>query len=342
MQLRTSQTICFFDEMFRKKFAFKEYTSLEEPTLFFGVYSNNDAKAIKKHTGVKMVLLNGTDSTYEHTINLLKEDKAITVIAGSKWVAEDLRKAGIEHTQISFFLDDLYAWKNEPLGSSLYWYGANNSKYGKKYLREVRKAIPDLDIIILDQKQIQRGQMADIYKKCFACLRPVDHDGQSQTVAEMGLMGRLSIWNGETPFSRSYRSVEEMIELIKTLRMGSDYKLTSRRTELYFREEEKKWADLVLDKCGVKGIDCSGIFSEDEGRCASIFRIQRKADIEKIGGLGAEQFERPWFSAQMKNLGKKQLITTKASGWASKEWKGSGNKGYPEGTKFHTYDEKYS
>jgi len=96
-----------------------------------------------------------------------------------------------------------------------------------------------------------------------------------------------------------------------------------------------------MGRCGIEECDAAGIFSEDEGRCGSIFRIQRSSDIKKIGGLGTEQFERPWFSEKIKSLGKKQLITNKASGWIATEWKGTGNKGYAAGINFHTYDKKY-
>ncbi len=341
MQLVTSGAIHFFDSIFRKKFKFEKYKSNEKPTVFLGLYSNRDRDVYRKHNGIKIVYLNGTDSTYEPTINTLINHPADAVIAGSKWISDDLDAVGIKYKKISLFLDDIYNWKVEPLGKSLYWYSARNSKYGKKYLRSIQRAIPDLDIIILDQKQIPREEMVDIYKKCFAGIRPVEHDGQSHTVVEMGLMGRLSIWNGQTPFSMGYSSFDDMIDLIQHLRKGYNHKLVARRTELFLREQEAMWADLILSLCGPEEIDCTGVFNEDIGRCGSIFRIQRKKDIEKIGGLGTEQFERPWFSGKMQEIGKKQLITSKSSGWIAKEWKSGKNKGYPEKTKFHTYDEKY-
>ena len=62
-----------------------------------------------------------------------------------------------------------------------------------------------------------------------------------------------------------------------------------------------------------------------------------------MGGFGSEQFERPWFREQMMKLGKKNLITSKHSGFVVNEWKGVGNKGHEDGFKdYRTYDARYS
>ena len=46
-------------------------------------------------------------------------------------------------------------------------------------------------------------------------LRPIEHDGLSNTVSELGLMGRRVIWNGDTPNAINYTSKEEIVELVK-------------------------------------------------------------------------------------------------------------------------------
>jgi hypothetical protein len=38
-----------------------------------------------------------------------------------------------------------------------------------------------------------------IYKQCFCGLRLTRHDGLSNTVVELGLMGRRCFWNGGSP-----------------------------------------------------------------------------------------------------------------------------------------------
>ena len=340
MQLFISDKIKFFDDIFRKKYHFEKYVSQNKPTVFLGIYSQHDAKVVMRHNGIKIVFLNGSD-TYDIDRIKILDNGLTTFVAGSSWIDEDLIKANIKHENISLFFDDIYSWKIEPLGDSLYWYGANNSKYGKKYLFDVRIAFPDLNIITNDQNDSPKSEMPEIYKKCFAGIRPVEHDGFSQTVCELGLMGRTTIWNGVSPFTTPYEGLNGLIENIKRLRVGYNYKLIRRRAELFLVENEMKWTNLVLRLCGVSELDYLNIFDESYGRCGSIFRIQRKSDIEKIGGLGYSQYQRGWFGEQMKKLNKKELLVSKSSGYISGEWKNDGNKGYDSDFKnYNTQDKR--
>lgn len=347
MQLKTSKIINFFDNPFRNKFGFERYTNVNKPTVFFGIYTRSDVKSVELHNGLKIVWLAGSDASNEKVINQLKNNKAFSptiIIAESKWIRDDLDRNNIPYRSISLCMDDLYNWHPEPLGTDIYWYNAGSSKYGKQYLDTIRKEFSDINIITNDSKTCPREEMSEIYKKCFCGIRPVVHDGQSQTVAEMALMGRMSVYNGDGPFSIPYKNVDDMIAAIRYLRDGYNWKLTAKRARGFFIKNETKWADLIFELCGTDEIDVTGIFHKDEGRCASLFRIQRKSDIERIGGiLGRDQFERPWFSEQMKKLGKKQLITSKNSGYVISEYKGVGNKGYPKDFKeFQTYDKRYN
>lgn len=336
MQLRTSSSIASFDKVFRKKFGFQEYTDVNSPSLFFGVYNNSDRSAIQNHKGVKIIWFGGSDSLMIKDVSFLE---GATVVAESDWIRRDLDKLGIKHVDISLCLDDLYAWSAVSLGKSLYWYGGNSSKYGKQYLPAVRKAFPDLNIIIHDSNTVPREKMPEIYAHCFAGVRPVEHDGMSQTVCEMGLMGRMSIWNMKTPFSVPFEGCEGLLEAIKVLRGGFNPFLTSKRAREYFKEQETKFTNLILRLCNINELDATNIFDECIGKCGSIFRIQRKSDIEKIGGFGNSQFERPWFSEQMIKLGKKQFITSKNSGFIVTEWKNTDKrKGYLKEVVFNTHD----
>jgi len=345
MQLRVSKTISFFEKMLRSKFNFEAYVSVDKPTLFFGIYGHNDFRVLEGHSGVKIVWFAGTDSLMaldsfrKGQLDVNKYFKDTIVIAESKWIERDLDEMGIKYESISLFIDNIYNWRAEPHGESLYWYCANNSKYGKQYLDIIRKALPDLDIITNDQGVSPHSEMPNIYKKCFAGIRPVEHDGLSQTVGELGLMGRMTIWNGGGPMSIPYNSVEDMISSIKQLQKGYNEKVISKRTRGYFLNSEAKWTELVLRTCGFSEIDCTPTFDESEGKCGSIFRIQRTSDIEKIGGLGNSQMQRPWLSEQMKKLGKKQLLVSKLSGYSTGEWKNiDARKGFPEGVDFNTKD----
>lgn len=343
MQLKTSNSIQFFHNIFKKKFNFEEYLDVNKPTLFFGVYGHNDIKSILNHNGKRIIWFSGMDAANENTLFSLKnlQDDGKTVFIGeSKWIEEDLNKAGIKHECISLFLDNIYNWKPVPHGDKIYWYNAGNSRYGKQYLREVKRSFPDIEIITNDSKTIPREEMPKIYSQCFVGIRPVEHDGCSMSVAEMGLMGRITITNSNQPFTMPFKGSTSLIEAISELRRGYNHKLISKRSAGYFKDQETKWCNMVLSLCGIDEIDSCGIFEESVGRCGSIFRIQRKSDVEKMPYLlGTQQFERPYFSEQIQKLGKKQLITSKNSGFIVSEFKNvDKNKGYPEGINYVTRD----
>ncbi len=341
MQLRVAYSVSFFREMLKKKFNFEDYHDRHKPVLFFGLYYEKDWGEVRSHKGIKILWFAGTDSLM--TLDLFKKgivkkedfDNA-TVVAESSWIAEDLDEMGIKYERISLFIDDIYKWGPVPLGNKLFWYRATSSRYGKKYLAEVIKEFGDLDIITNDAHSIPREKMPEIYAQCFAGVRTVEHDGESMSAGELGLMGRMSIYNGDGSFCVPFNDVKSLIETIKRLRCGYNPKIVARRARGYFLTNEAKWADLVLGLCGVGELDVANIFYEDKKRSGSIFRIVRKGDIEKIGGFGQDQFERKWFCSKMQELGKKQLICSKNSGFVAKEFKNDGNKGYGDFNEYLT------
>lgn len=326
MQLKTSQSIQSFHENFKKKYNFEEYTDVNKIVLFFGVYSNHDVKLIQDHKGKKIVWLAGTDATYVDKLKKLSEIKDAIFVAESDWIKNDLDIMGIKYVPISLCMDNLYNWKPCPLGDSLYWYGAKNRRYGKHFYSIIKKYFPNLNIIVADGNTYTKEQLKGVYAQCFAGIRTTEHDGMSQTVAEMGLMGRFTIWGMKTPCSLKYKGIEDVIALIDNLRVGYNPYIVSRRCRNWFIDNERKWTELALD---MGDIDSAGIFEESKNRCGSIFRIMRKSVIDKLPNkFGDQQFERSYINEQMKKNNLKQLITSKNSGFIATEFKNDGNKGY--------------
>lgn len=334
MQLRTSKTIASFHENFKKKFNFEEYTDKARPVLFFGLYGKNDWKEIANHTGGKIIWFAGSDSSI--LLTEWKEGRTdlsflngATIVSESDWISRDLDEMGLNYKKISLLMDDLYKWKACPLGTALYWYRANTSKHGKDLCAAVRRAIPDLEIITNDLLSVPKEEMPSVYAKCFAGVRPVEHDGQSQTVAEMALMGRVSLYNGSGPFSCGFSDINSLIEHIKELRCGYNEKVVAKRSLGYFGAQEAKWTELVLSLFGFDEILAADVFEKDPKRPGSIFRIMRKKVVNSLPDkFGTDQFERPYISKMMEERGLDSLITRKKSGFFALEFKNDGNKGY--------------
>ena len=131
MQLKISNSIMFFKPIICKKYNFKEYNSILEPTLFLGIYNNHDFRVAAGHVGKKIIWFTGTDSMRIKTLNRIRDDnrfKDAIIIAESKWIKNDLDAVGIKYESISLIFDKIYSWRACPLGDSLYWYAANINK----------------------------------------------------------------------------------------------------------------------------------------------------------------------------------------------------------------------
>jgi len=114
MQLFVSPEIEMFENILRKKYNFDNGLNINKPTLFWGIYGFSDLNILRKHTGKRIVVLNGTDSTHKKILRLLRIlpcTKGVIYVAGSDWVEDDLKEAFIEHTKIKLLMSDLKIWQ---------------------------------------------------------------------------------------------------------------------------------------------------------------------------------------------------------------------------------------
>jgi hypothetical protein len=108
--------------------------------------------------------------------------------------------------------------KPKPLGDSIYMYKPESRVYNGGIYQQIKEALPEFNYIEADWGDHTREEMLEIYKKCFIGLRFTEHDGLSNTVCEMGMMGRPMINNGDVPNCISYNSVDGIINTIQSLR----------------------------------------------------------------------------------------------------------------------------
>ena len=75
-------------------------------------------------------------------------------------------------------------------------------------------------------------------------LRLIDHDGLSNTVVEMGLMGRKTVHNGSVPACLRYRNIDDIFNHIEIERrkIGSVQTEVSEATKRYVTLP-KGWLD---------------------------------------------------------------------------------------------------
>lgn len=209
----------FFREPIKKKYGLTSYTNKEEPLFMFGCYPRF-FNHVRKHKGFLLIAWAGTDGVwlhnYRHFIKHLRSRENTYHIALSKFLSDDLTKAGIEHKIIPitpFVNKDI---KPKPRGEYLYQY--SSKKHPERYNCIMAKRAMALSCIkgfTATKDKFTREELLGVYERCFMGLRLTEHDGMPNTVAELGLMGRRCIYNGGTPNAIPWKGEKDIVRSIQ-------------------------------------------------------------------------------------------------------------------------------
>jgi hypothetical protein len=233
-----------FKEGAMKRYNLVEYTNPHEPMLMIGCYNWNQLAIPINHarTGVLCVIYwCGSDALilsrqkfpYESFwAEQFRSNPNIKHIAASHWIADDLKAMGIPYYELPVVLHDHSMIKPEPLGQSIYIYNPDKDTYTDGIYHKIKEVLP-YNFIEATVHTYTREQLLEAYKNSFIGLRFTGHDGLSETVCELGLMGRMVIHNGDTPNSIPYdkNNIDAIIDTI--------------------HREYKNAHDLGMDKSGV-------------------------------------------------------------------------------------------
>jgi hypothetical protein len=221
-----------FAEAIAKKYDLElnnESLKMDEPLFMFGCYGGKQIwRAITHSAGGQMTVIcwAGSDANNPGGFpGVFNQFPNIKHIAISKWIAADLGMNALSFYRIPVTPYDHSDIKPEPLGDSIYMYKPDSRVYNGGIYQQVKEALPEYNFIESSWGDHTRKEMLDIYKKCFIGLRFTEHDGLSNTVCEMGMMGRYMVNNGELPNCLHYDSnnISEIVNMIKraSITMGS-------------------------------------------------------------------------------------------------------------------------
>ncbi len=210
--------------MFMDRWGLKTYaghrTATGTPVVFFGCYSDAQRIEIAKHMGDAIVVWMGSDFDIQGWHDLWRRPNMYHVAIGP-WLQRELDGAGLRWRRVNLvgspLVDTLHS---EPLGAAVYCYMPEKRRafYGGHVLDEVRRALPDVEFIVHNGVDVCSAEMPAVYRRCYIGLRLARHDGGSEGVIEMGLMGRRSVHNGDTPASINWSTVDDIVGYIKTER----------------------------------------------------------------------------------------------------------------------------
>ncbi len=179
-----------------------KYSSPTKPVVFFGLYDSiNDINKIKSHQSLAVVVWIGCDILKKSHLRITKKLPYVKHVAISAFIEKDLKKAGIPYTYLPLRGRPKENLRPAILGDEIYTYLPKSKKkknflrYGGRIVKKIKSKIKYKINIISDPHQYDSRQLKKIYKRCFCGLRLTDHDGLSNTVVELGLMGRKCFTN---------------------------------------------------------------------------------------------------------------------------------------------------
>ena len=216
-QFRSANNVRYFAQRMMDKFSLVSFTDESEPVILYGMYKDEDYELLKKTKGT--VVWCGTDAM------VVNKNRAEIIkahphrhIAKSKQVQNTLRKWKIDSELIPVTSTPLNI-ECKPRGNKVYAYVCSDNpvmyqKYKMPILKKLEVDLP-YKFIFTTIKKYKPEDLLLIYEKCFVGIRLLDHDGLSNSILEMGLMGRRTISNSGLPGTipwGGYKALKQNIE----------------------------------------------------------------------------------------------------------------------------------
>ena len=204
----------FFAERMKRKFGLSEFTDWDQPVVLYGMYKDEDFDALKKIKGGVIVWC-GTDARVLNASRaaILKSRPDVRSYAKSKDVYSSLIKWGVRSEILPVTSTELNI-EVKPRGEWVYCYvcSDNDKMYAKYKMSILKKLAKELKykFIFTTIKKYKPKDLMRVYEKCFIGVRLLDHDGLSNSILEMGLMGRRTVSNSGAPGTIHWGSFKKL------------------------------------------------------------------------------------------------------------------------------------
>jgi len=246
-QIYTSTSVSLFGERMIKKYGLVPYSNVSEPVLIYGMYKNEDYELLKKTKC--LVLWCGSDARVINPgrAEILKNHPA-RHIAKSRDIHKTLKDWGIRSTIIPV-TSTMPTISVKPRGKKVYCYIGSDTpamkmKYKLSLIKGLQSGLP-FKFIIVTYRQYPHETVMKLYRQCFIGIRLLDHDGLSNTILEMGLMGRRTISNSGLSCAIPWRRKTDLAKIIFTeyKQRRSDNTAISEATRKYI-DIGDKWLEI--------------------------------------------------------------------------------------------------
>jgi hypothetical protein len=224
-QFYISPALHHFKKEFQEKWNLKDYYDVNLPSIFFGMYGQEDAEYFLNHRGPKLMIWGGNDM-HPPQLNLFKQEnnKGNTyTFATPGEMVNTFNEFNINYKIFYLTIKDYSNFTPTPLGENIYVYLGQPNNPRLEYF-EYNNVIEPLiytfgeDRIkwVKDTKPLQTVDLINqYYNDCFVYVKPNKRGGNT-TMWELAHMGRKTIGKGqqELPNFIEYNDVDHLIDLI--------------------------------------------------------------------------------------------------------------------------------
>lgn len=214
-QIYVSESLKHFKDRIFKNYNLREYDNINEPSVFFGVYDQNDIKNINNHNGIKYIMFGGSDvDNYKYINNG-------NYLAISKCIKNRLLQQDKFSRLIYFNMIDKTIFKPvEIKGNKIFIYDGirkksdNRDIYGLDTVDEVVKNLPQYEYIYSSDLNLPNEKMPEVYAQCFIGLRLTPKDGNANTVQELEAMN-IPVIHNQSEYGLKWENIQDIINWIK-------------------------------------------------------------------------------------------------------------------------------
>lgn len=224
-QIHVSKGISMFEKRVKDKFKLISYINTTNPSLFFGVYTDEDLYKLKNHTNIKYIIWGGEDANpnLQHSLSTLNEVKLLhnTVhISISECIYHRLLSQNISSVLIDFNLVDNNLFKPVNIkGPNIFIFNGQTPGrehvYGKEIYNEIMKRLPQYSYVLSNTLNESYKNMPKIYSTCFIMLRLTKYDGNANSVQECEAMN-IPVVHNQSKYGLKWNTVEDIINHIKS------------------------------------------------------------------------------------------------------------------------------
>lgn len=261
-QVYCCDSMSFFGGRIINRLKFSPYEGRADlPTLFMGLYFNDDYMVYKQHTGPRYIFWNGSD--VYRLLNtpswqrILQEYPA-THICHNKLLADELAQVGIKALIEPIFFANMNDYniqfkQKKHLEVYINAHPDRLDEYGIPIVLQVAKQLPDMKFYIYGVKgqntenvhfmgRIDEDKADTVMSKHQVFLRLNQHDGLSQQIIKAGLWGQYVITMTQNiPHTDKVDNISELIDFLQRLSCVTEPNLPLRKYLLHMNINQFSW-----------------------------------------------------------------------------------------------------